>query len=209
MHTERGFTRLVGFSDGVVAIAITLLVLPLVTSASEISTDLGAYLAANDFQLFIFAVSFAVIGRFWLVHHQLYENLVDYNGALLWANLLWLATIVFLPFPSELLVAGDRENQSSPGIYALYIGTMVATSAAALLQQWVAVRHPSIQAEEVRGQLRLRSFVLVTSVLIVALVIAVTVPQIGLWSLALLAVSATVDGQLTRRKKRRAAKASG
>lgn len=200
VHTERGFTRLVTFSDGVVAIAITLLILPLVTSASETDLDLAAYLAANVFQLLVFVISFAVIGRFWFVHHQLYEHAIDYNGPLIWANLLWLATIVFLPFPTELLAAADTPN---PLAYGLYIGTMIATSSSALLQQWILVSNPELQSPEARGSLRLLPYISVSVLLVAALLVAVLVPQIGLWSLVLLAVSGPLERLVDRRRTRR------
>ena len=147
MRTERGLGRLVGFSDGVVAIAITLLVLPLVTAATEVTTDAWTFLVANAYQLFVFVLSFAVIGRFWIVHHQTYENVIGYRPAMLWATLFWLLTIVLLPFPTQLLASSDHQ---SPLVYCLYIGTMLATALASLLQQSIIVRHPEVQNPEVQ-----------------------------------------------------------
>ncbi|MDJ0357256.1 TMEM175 family protein [Paenarthrobacter sp. PH39-S1] len=83
------------------------------------------------------------MGNFWLVHHRLYEQVIDYNVPLLWANLLWLLTIVFLPFPTELLGSGDRRDLAT---YAVYIGTLVFTSAAILLQQVIVVRSADLHA---------------------------------------------------------------
>ena len=89
MQTERGFDRLVNFSDAVVAIAITLLVLPLVDSAREFHDgNVADFLALNADGLFTFALSFVVIGNFWRLQHRLYESLTGYNAALLWATLL-------------------------------------------------------------------------------------------------------------------------
>jgi uncharacterized membrane protein len=200
MRTDRGFSRLVGFSDGVVAIAITLLILPLVTSATETDTDFVTFLTANAFPLFAFVLSFAVIGRFWLVHHQMYENAVTYNTPLLWANLLWLLTIVFLPFPTELITSSSEE----PLTHGLYVGTMVLTSAAALLQQWIVVRNPQLQAEEVRGTLRLLPYVSILVIMLIALVISVLIPGVGLLSLLLLALAAPVERLIDRLRKRTA-----
>jgi len=198
MRTERGFSRLVGFSDGVVAIAITLLVLPLVESATESSGDTIAYLTENGFQLFVFALSFAVIGRFWFVHHQLYENLAAYSTPLIWANMFWLLTIVFLPFPTELLITGDSDDRLRHG---LYVGTMLLTACAALLQQWIAIRSPELQAVEARGTLRLTRYVLTAVVLAIALVISVALPGIGLLSLLLLAVMGPIGGLIERQQR--------
>ncbi|MGV8880632.1 MAG: TMEM175 family protein [Rhodoglobus sp.] len=196
MRTERGFSRLVSFSDGVVAIAITLLVLPLVTSAAEEEGDLSAFLAANVWQLFVFVLSFVVIGRFWMLHHAMYEKLTGYTTSLLWANMLWLLSIVFLPFPTQLLVSVD---QSSRTAYALYIGTMIVTSFASLLQQWIASRNPQIVAGEARGTLRLTPSVLTLLVMIVSLALALLVPAIGLWSLLLIAIAGRLERLVTKR----------
>lgn len=115
MHTERGFDRLVNFSDAVVAIAITLLILPLVDTATELNDKtVSELLADNWVKLLVFVISFAVIGRFWLAHHRMYENIVGYDKPLLWANLFWLLTIVFLPFPTELIAAGAGRARRRP-----------------------------------------------------------------------------------------------
>ena len=64
VHTERGFDRLVNFSDAVVAIAITLLILPLVDTAATVGTEsAGKLVVQNGYKLFVFVLSFAVIGQ--------------------------------------------------------------------------------------------------------------------------------------------------
>ena len=100
-RTDRGLDRLVNFSDAAVVIAITLLVLPLVGVATEITrhhaTVWGIFLA-NGGTFLAFAISFVVIARFWVVHHRVFEFVRDYNPTIVWLNFLWLASIVFLPF---------------------------------------------------------------------------------------------------------------
>lgn len=181
MHTPHGFSRLVNFSDAVVAIAITVLILPLVDTVVDFDGSASVFVLANLFQIFMFGLSFAVIGNFWLIHHRLYERAADYNGPLLWANLLWLLSIVFLPFPTELLASSDADDRPT---YAIYIGTMIVTCAAALLQQWILIRNSALQTEEARGTLRLLPFVSATIIMIVAFVLAVFTP-VGLWGLLL------------------------
>lgn len=198
MRTERGLARLVSFSDGVVAIAITLLVLPLVTSAAEPDTDVTSFLTQNAFQLMVFLISFLVIARFWLAHHQMYENVIGYNAALLWANLLWLLSIVFLPFPTELLGSSDADDSLR---YGLYIGTMVVTSGASAVQQWVIIRSPDLQVPQVRGTLSLTSYLATTGIMIVALAVAVLFPVIGLWALFLLFATSPVLHLMSRLRK--------
>lgn len=198
MSTERGLSRLVGFSDGVVAIAITLLILPLVDRATEVDTDAWSFVVDNAFQLLVFVLSFAVVGRFWLVHHEMYEKVAGYNGALLWADLLWLLTIVFLPFATELLASADREDRL---VYALYVGTMLMTSIASLLQQWILVRHPELQAAEARGTLRMRPYVVIALILVLALTLTLLFSAVGLYSLLLLALAGPAEGLIARRRR--------
>ncbi|MFP3380774.1 TMEM175 family protein, partial [Bacillus sp. SIMBA_069] len=74
IRTERGLDRLVNFSDAAVAIAITLLILPLVDAAGQIGhSSFGEFIDKNFWEIFAFVVSFAVIARFWVVHHRIFE----------------------------------------------------------------------------------------------------------------------------------------
>ena len=73
-RTERGLDRLVNFSDATVAIAITVLLLPLVDIALEIEKEsLGELLWSNIGTIIAFAITFAVIARLWSVHHRIFE----------------------------------------------------------------------------------------------------------------------------------------
>jgi len=198
MRTAHGYGRLVGFSDGVVAIAITLLILPLVDAASDYDGSVGTFVVEHLGKLLLFLLSFAVIGNFWLVHHRTFERITSYNTPLLWANLLWLLSIVFLPFPTALLASSPGGDRAS---YVLYVGTMVVTTAAELVIQTIIVRTPELQAEEVRGTLTVRPYVTPLVIMVVALLIAALLPGIGLWGLALFALSGPIEAQLARRKK--------
>jgi len=102
---ETEFGRIVAFSDGVLAIAITLLTLNL--EVPKVSSDDSAALADGIVDLaphfFAYALSFAVVGRMWLVHHRFFATLVGFDGRLMAANLLYLSLIVLVPFASDLL----------------------------------------------------------------------------------------------------------
>lgn len=197
MHSERGFHRLVNFSDAVVAIAITLLVLPLVDSASAIGTvGPGAYIDANRARLFAFALSFAVIGLFWWGQHQLFEFVGGYNSVVVWGMFIWLLSIVFLPFPTELLGSSSRVDAAG---HAIYVGTMLVTSIAALLQNWAIVRWPELQREATRGQATLDAGVMLVALMASAFVLVVAVPTLGLWPLLMLGLSRPIEFLRARR----------
>jgi TMEM175 potassium channel family protein len=119
-----GMDRVEFFSDAVFAIAMTLLVVTLVVPLSVPLDELGHALHDLSDQLFAFALSFVVIGQFWIAHHRLFRLIRSYDLALLWLNLLHLLGICFLPFPTELL--GRYFGSHVAGF--LYGGTLTATS---------------------------------------------------------------------------------
>jgi uncharacterized membrane protein len=199
MHTERGFDRLVNFSDAVVAIAITLLILPLVDTATEYEPGKVAELLEQGApRLLVFVISFVVIGRFWLAHHGMYEKIVGYNREVLLVNLLWLLSIVFLPFPTELIASAGQDDRTTT---ALYVGTMVVTSLSGVWQQWVFVRHPELQAPEVRGTLRMGTALISGALMVTAFLLVVLVPSGGLVWLFLLLLTGPLQLAYNRRQR--------
>jgi len=186
MPSDAGFRRLVAFSDAVVAIAITLLILPLVDAAGTIGSEsIGTFLDDNRTKLLAFLLSFTVIGRFWWAQHQVHKRVVTYNPVFVSGMFVWLFGIVFLPFPTELLSSAVK---SGPGIHALYVGTLLVASVGVLVQQSAVVQRPELQDEEHRGEARMTLAVTQVLVITLALILAIAVPAIGLWGLLLLLV---------------------
>ncbi len=101
--------RLLALSDGVVAIALTLLVLQLrvpvmaalhdPNSASQLADQLGR--EGNQFVSYI--IAFYVIAQFWLAHHRAYRLMIGHHEGLAWWNFAFLLTITLMPFTSDLL----------------------------------------------------------------------------------------------------------
>jgi uncharacterized membrane protein len=111
--------RIAAFSDGVFAIAITLLALQLEVPAGG-DVDVWAEVSALWGNFLAFAISFAVIGAYWIAHHRLFSEIERYDGRLLWLNLLSLFFIVFIPFTTS-LVGEHGDQPASVVIYALSI----------------------------------------------------------------------------------------
>ena len=111
-ENEIEFGRIVAFSDGVFAIAITLLVLGLGIPKGLAGGELTDALFDQWDNLLAFAISFAVIGRFWVVHHRFFAEVDAFDGRLLGLNLLYLAWIVLIPFSSEVLGEYGGETPS-------------------------------------------------------------------------------------------------
>ena len=105
---EIEYDRVLFFSDAIFAIAITLLVVDLqVPDVPHL--DSAAQLRDSVPQMGGFALSFAVIGLFWIGHHGLFRHIKGLNRPLIMLNLLFLGTIAFLPYPTSLVsAAGDQ-----------------------------------------------------------------------------------------------------
>lgn len=123
---RRQLDRLIFFSDGVFAIAITLLVLDL--KLPEDSGGVVDFMALEP-KLFAFVLSFAVIGGYWLLHRVIFRRVVRENPAVLLLNLLFLLAIVFLPFASS-VIAEFPVTSSSVMLYALSVAAVGAVSTA-------------------------------------------------------------------------------
>lgn len=104
---ERGtdLSRIVAFTDGVFAIAITLIVLQLdVPARIATGSELWQQVFREEGVDFVaFLISFAVIGRYWVLNHQLMRMIGAFDRRMLGLLLFYLLFIVLIPFSSELL----------------------------------------------------------------------------------------------------------
>ncbi len=120
---ESGTTRLETFSDGVFAIAATLLVLEIgIDTAHE--HDLGQALLALWPSYLAYVTSFITIGIIWMNHHFCVETVGRVDRPLMFINLLLLLTISFLPFPTRLVAEHLQKGGERPAVYA-YATTLV------------------------------------------------------------------------------------
>lgn len=187
-QTQRGYDRLVNFSDAVVAIAITLLVLPLVDLVGELDNevndnDLWGLISANTFQFGAFALTFLVTTVFWMIHHRLFEAIGSYDYSLIWLNTLWLMFVALLPFASGVVSENGFEN----GAGLVYCANMGLLS---LTQGFISVyvkRRPELLAPGVTpDELHtVRAWVFFGFFMAVG-VVSLWVPQAGSWLLLLL-----------------------
>ena len=120
-HSESlRFERLTFFSDAVFAIAITLLVLDLKLPPTR---DGVLHFEGMTPKFVGFGVSFFVIGIYWLAHHRLFGTLRREDGKLRLINLMFLASIVFLPFPTS-VIAEYPATTVSVVLYALSVSAV-------------------------------------------------------------------------------------
>lgn len=192
---------MVFFSDATVAIALTLLVLPLTDVASQAShVAVGKLISDHRSAIVAFAISFVVIGFIWLEHHHLFESLVDYDGVLVRINLVWLFAVVSLPFSTqaqEQALSGDR------GALALYIGNLLLSFVAIALMRLDALRDPKLIDPARRADFGVGSSLVLVVLCAVALIVAISAPRVGMWALLLLAPAGTVSRLLRRARRSR------
>lgn len=114
--------RLEAFSDGVFAIAITLLVLDI--KAPPSSAALGPALVNLWPSYLAYGISFIVIGAIWLNHHVIFEHIVRADHQLLLINTLHLMFIAFLLFPTAVLADALHNRADEAIVTAFYGGTL-------------------------------------------------------------------------------------
>jgi uncharacterized membrane protein len=174
-RNEIEFSRIVAFSDGVFAIAITLLVLQLGVEPHVHNGELGKALLNERGDLFAYAISFAVIGRFWLVHHRFFGEVTGFDGRLIVLNLFYLAWIVLIPFSSQIL--GDHGGAEAAVI--LYAVNLVGVILAGVLLFADARRAglSRVSAEEARsGE---RAALAITGIFLLSILVALFSPELA------------------------------
>jgi uncharacterized membrane protein len=128
----RGPERLEAFSDGVFAIAITLLILEVrVPSGEDLSSSarLADALWALWPSYLAYAIGFSTIGVMWINHHNLLRHVERVDHGLMLANLFLLGLVAFVPFPTALLAATLTGPGQQLGVLTL-LATFVALTVA-------------------------------------------------------------------------------
>jgi uncharacterized membrane protein len=182
--TFRGIDRLVNLSDAVISIAGTLLILPLADKVTQHHiSSFQTLVDACEQQFFIFLLSFVVICRFWLIHHNMFAPLRKFNPAVFWLNAAWLLTIVMIPFTSELIGGSGGEHLF---ITIIYIGTLVMTSYIDVAIQWTVLHSPELHKPSFSGQVDLTPGIAAAIAMTLALLLSIVFPSLGPWSLLIL-----------------------
>lgn len=192
--------RVAAFSDGVFAIAMTLLVLSLAVPASESGSRAALEHALREqvAGVISYALSFAVLGRYWMAHHQFMRSVARVTDGFLTCTLLFLGIVVLVSFPTDVLGNASGSAVTVAAIfYALVIGSVGATFA---LLEYYAYRKALLFDEHAE---HLRRSVL--KVLVAPTVFFVSIPialifggSVAMWSwIAIIPVGIVVE-RLTR-----------
>jgi uncharacterized membrane protein len=149
---EEGIGRILALSDGVFAIAMTLLILEIAVPATTSNKDLPKALLELWPRYLAYALSFVVIARFWVTHHVAFRLIDHYDTALVWLNLLLLMLVSFLPFPTAVL--GAHNGVAAAAV--LYVAAVVLAGAASAAYWWYAsgrggLLRPDVEPARVRA----------------------------------------------------------
>lgn len=184
---------MVNFTDAVIAIAITLLVLPLVEIPGELR---GGESIVDIFRQYggefgAFVLSFLVIFTFWSTHHHNMEYFKGYDHLLVQLHMVFLFTVISLPFSTQLLTA-ESNDRAVP----FYIGTLLVSSLMLAAISWRGRRKPELlhaDKAEVQRWLHQPLSIYKPAVLLLALVVSLFLPTWGTWLLLLLIFDDLID----------------
>jgi uncharacterized membrane protein len=193
----RGFERLTALSDGVVAIAITLLIFPITALATGSHGENVLTIITDHQSKFItFLITFFVVASLWVGSHRLYRDVVAYTRTLLWTQMVWLLSIVFIPFPMDVLASANDAIFPNSAVYA---GTLLLASTALLVEYAIVYRTPALQTEDVNLRPGLISAGISTASIAAAFALTLIAPQLGLKPVVLL-VAGIIVGQISSRR---------
>jgi uncharacterized membrane protein len=138
--------RIVNLSDGVFAIAITLLVLDI--RVPDIPENLVAGKLPEELlslwpRYLGYFLSFVSISVFWMIHHSIFRPIRTYDRNLLYLNFLFLMVVAFVPFPTALL--GEYGNHQLP--VAVYAATLAVGRLFLTAIYWYSTRNDRLLAE--------------------------------------------------------------
>ncbi|GAA2601170.1 TMEM175 family protein [Winogradskya consettensis] len=193
--------RLVYFSDAVIAIAITLLVLELPVPHGEAVGEAWRSLGEAWQEYLGFLISFIVIGTQWLNHNAVFRNIEWTNRRLGQLNLLWLLTVVVNPFATKLLVS----EVSFPMAFTLYAILQALAAVVLVLIMRYAQRHELARPGTSAAYFRVA--VARTLTVAAAFLLAIPVAYFTHWAYAIWWAIPTVVGFIRRRRATQSAAA--
>lgn len=160
-------SRVEAFSDGVMAIAITLLVLDLRVPTDAETAAAGSLMAAliDKWPAYVaYLAGFFTIGIIWLNHHALVESIRHFDRRLQWLNLLLLLGVATLPFTTAVMAAYVERGGSDASVAAGLYGVLALVMALPWTLIWMHLRdhpellEPAFTADDARAAIRRNIF---------------------------------------------------
>ena len=190
--------RLVVFTDAVAAIAITLLILPLMESVSEASSvTFRAFMHHHVGQFGAFVLSFAVIFRLWWANHEIFRHITRLDGSVVRLTMFWTFAIVLLPIPTALITA----YRPSAGTVALYGAALCLASGSLMMLGRHGHRHPELagDATSVGREQVLASGGAFVAELVATVIGSIFYERINFWAFLLLFLTAPIQNAIKSR----------
>ena len=187
------------FSDAVFAIAITLLAVDLRVPPSLGRTGMSVGRVIGDAapSLFGFGISFAVIALFWLGHHGVFRYITAMDRPLIGLNLVFLGTIAFLPYPTEVLSASNDQAAAVVFYAACAAAAGIAEGAVWLYATRSQARLAHLSAQDVRRHILLR-IARIPVVFLASIPVAIVAPRIAPYLWILIGVAGLVINRFAR-----------
>ena len=194
-ETGRDRDRIVNLSDGVFAIAITLLILDIrVPDIPEnmVSSQLPGALLSLWPKYLGYILSFVGISTFWIIHHSIFRTIRSYNRIILYLNLLFLMVVAFVPFPTSLL--GEYGNHQLP--VAIYAATLAVGRLLLTAIHWYSTRNDRL-LDEPQDSATVRFFLIrgltIPVIFLLSIVISFFSVSVAIWTwFVILAVDTVV-----------------
>lgn len=200
MRKPLGLDRFLTFIDAIVAIAITLLVLPLVEMTSELTDEspLEELWNPETYGKYgSFVLSFAVIFRLWQVHHKLMDPIEAYDRVVGVVTAAWALTIVFMPFTTALVGIYGADEQP---VIAVYLLTLLVSSALLTVLAVYLARKPELHRADVESSKRMAvPSAVATFVMVVASAVGILIPRVNYGALLLLLLTGLLTTLVNRR----------
>jgi len=132
--------RVETLTDGIFAIAMTLLVLSIEVPQTSIRPALQALLTSLYPDIIIYVLAFLALSVFWVLHHQMFHFIRSLDSFMLWLNIVWLLFVGLMPFTSNL-----ADTYYTDMLAELIFGLNVLVISLIVLVQWYHVtRHPGL-----------------------------------------------------------------
>jgi len=201
----RNADRLVFLSDGVFAIALTILVLDIKLPASFNTFDftlreLLKALEGLEPNIFAYVISFLVIGISWRSHDLTFHYVKRYNTTIFWLNLLYLLFVAFIPFPTSVLAVSI--NVVSVVFYASCLAIAQGLEAALWIYS-TRVHTSRLIEEDINPHLvtyHTIMFLAAPIIFLLSIGLAFIAPVVAVYSWILLALIQEVIGSILRRR---------
>ncbi len=204
IEVDSALERLIFLSDGVFAIAMTLLALEIAVPAlpkvfQQQEAKLPGALLGLLPQIATYVLSFIIVSVYWMTHQRLFQYIIRANSVLMWLNALFLMSVAFLPVPTKVL--GQYGGQGAA--VRFYAVSLMFTGLLNVLLWWYATQHHRLVRKNLdEGVIRqhLERSLIAPAVFLLAIALSYLNPYLATESLLLIGVAIVVHDRLYQRR---------